>query len=67
MSNVGKTVLKGHGLQYEGRRRYDADGTYNFYGEYARCACGLSWGPGQSTKVTQQLHREHKDALRGES
>lgn len=66
MSRVGKTILPGHGLEYEGRRRYEADGiTWSRDGSgAARCRCGALSEPGITTKAAQQWHREHKDSLR---
>lgn len=60
------TMLAGHGLEYEGSRRYEADGiTWDPSGwGSARCRCGALSEPGISTEAAQQWHREHKDSLR---
>lgn len=59
------SLLKGHGLKHEGRRRYNPDGTWDpFAAGAAKCACGAQSEPGISTKAAQQWHREHKDSLR---
>jgi hypothetical protein len=72
VTNVGKTLLKGHALRHEGHAWYDADGQY--VGDYgrrvysgnlrAKCSCGAVSEPNISTKAARQWHREHKDSLR---
>lgn len=64
MSQVGKTLLRGHALRNEGRRRYDASGLYDWHGDYAMCECGLLSQPGITQTAAKRWHREHKDSLR---
>lgn len=64
MSNVGKTRLAGHGLQYEGRRRYNADGRYDWHGDYVKCECGLLSEPGITSTAARRWHDVHKDEIR---
>lgn len=66
MSRVGQTMLPGHGLEYEGRRRYERDGiTWDPSGQgSARCRCGALSEPGITTNAAKQWHAAHKDALR---
>lgn len=70
MSNIGKTLLRGHALRDEGRVHYGADGLY--VGGWpppgatlhAACSCGLLSPPGISQTAAKRWHREHKDSLR---
>jgi hypothetical protein len=70
VSNVGKTVLKGHGLQDEGKPYYNRRGKFtsmhreDAYYLYGLCACGETFGPGWTQSKIKQAHRDHKDALR---
>jgi hypothetical protein len=64
MSNLGKTLLRGHALQYEGRPRFESSGVFSFRGEHAMCECGQLAPGGISQKAAQRWHREHKDSLR---
>lgn len=64
MSNVGKTLLRGHGLRCEGRAYWDAAGRFSFYGEHAMCQCGQLSPRGISQNAAKRWHREHKDSLR---
>lgn len=64
MSNIGKTLLRGHALQYEGGLRWDSRGIYSPYGEYAMCQCGELSPRGISRNAAKRWHREHKDSLR---
>jgi hypothetical protein len=66
MSQVGKTLLRGHGLEGEGNRRFERDGiTESRDGSGSgRCSCGALSEPGISTKAIKRWHREHKDSLR---
>ena len=62
----GKTILKGHGLRAEGRRRYNADDTWDPAGQgSARCSCGALSEPGITVAAAMRWHAAHKDALRG--
>ena len=69
MNNVGKTVLKGHGLRNEGIVQYDQNGQWVFYPQgstslHAKCRCGALSPAGVSQNAAKQWHREHKDSLR---
>ena len=69
MSNVGKTILKGHGLWHEGAVQWDQDGrwvTYPWRGTplHAKCRCGALSPVGISKNAAKQWHRGHKDSLR---
>jgi hypothetical protein len=72
VSNVGKTVLKGHGLQSEGKPYYSKDGYYrsawlsDMDRQYGLCACGETFGPGWSQSAIKRAHRTHKDQIRAE-
>lgn len=68
MSRVGQTIVKGHGLEHEGRRRYKPDGiTWDPTGKgSARCRCGLLSEPGITVAAAMRWHAAHKDALRAE-
>ena len=70
MSNVGKTLLPGHGLRYEGRVIYNDKGVMapewppRTETLHAKCACGALSPAGISKTAAKQWHREHKDSLR---
>ena len=72
MTQVGKTLLKGHALRHEGRPWYDAEGGYvTDYGRRvyagdlrAKCSCGALSEPNVSQTAARRWHREHKDSLR---
>ena len=65
MSMVGKTIVKGHGLEHEGRRRYERDGiTWDPTGQgSARCRCGALSEPGINVAQAMRWHKEHKASL----
>ena len=64
MSNVGKTLLRGHALRDEGRPHYTAEGVFRWKGGHAKCECGLIFPAGLTQAAVQRFHREHKDSLR---
>ena len=66
MSNVGKTMLRGHALRNEGLSIYDANGKQDWWGEgsHGLCECGQLFGPGLSQTAVKRAHRVHKDSLR---
>ena len=64
MSNVGKTLLRGHALHYEGRSFWDSRGMFSLSGEYAMCECGQLAPRCISQAAVKRWHREHKDLLR---
>lgn len=67
MSQIGKTLLRGHALEGEGAYRYERDGItptgYRDRGS-ARCSCGELSDPDISIGAAKRWHREHKDSLR---
>jgi hypothetical protein len=72
MSNVGKTMVKGHGLQWEGGVVFDADGNLAAgrlpqSQRYAKCRCGALSDVGLSQYRAKKWHRQHKaDVLAAE-
>ena len=66
MSNVGKTMVKGHGLISEGEVKFASDGTYVSYWRvgtneaHAQCRCGAMSPAGISQYAAKKWHREHK-------
>lgn len=66
---VGRTVLLGHGLRYEGRVIFNAKGVIESWPSptetiHAKCSCGALSPPGISQNAAKRWHREHKDSLR---
>ena len=71
MSNVGKTLLKGHALRDEGQPAYLSDGTFDLNWRYrrtregrAKCSCGALSEMGVTQAEAKRWHRAHKDSLR---
>ena len=68
MSQVGKTLLRGHTLRYEGAVCFDARGKrpmdYEVTNLHAKCSCGELSPPNISQSAAKRWHREHKDSLR---
>jgi hypothetical protein len=69
MSNLGKTLLKGHALSDEGAVRYDQHGNsvdhpFAAVPLHAICQCGALSPAGISQAAAKRWHREHKDSLR---
>ncbi len=71
LTQRGKTLLKGHALFGEGSRAFTAEGrlvgSWSYNAERGGCQCGAVAPAGLSVSATRKWHREHKDALRGES
>lgn len=66
MSRVGKTVLKGHGLLFEGKA-YQENGSPFSWSEKVgcgKCSCGALSPVLPSKRKRQQWHRQHKDEVR---
>lgn len=64
MSNIGKTLLPGHALQYEGKPYFTALGQFSFHGGRAMCECGQLAPRGISQTAVKRWHRDHKDSRR---
>lgn len=68
MSQVGKTLLKGHTLRDEGGVWYDQTGKVRAHwikgDRHAKCSCGELSPPNISQSAAKRWHREHKDSLR---
>jgi hypothetical protein len=69
VSNVGKTLLKGHGLRWEGAVVHDSDGyvassRFSTDQLHAKCACGALSPAGISRYGARKWHREHKQEIR---
>jgi hypothetical protein len=63
VSNVGKTLVKGHTLRFEGMALYDDDGS-GIYGwsrtGRGECSCGERSPVLESNAARKRWHREHK-------
>jgi len=73
MSNVGKTMVKGHGLIAEGMVAFDREGKAVSYWRrgtneaHAQCRCGELSPAGISMSAARKWHRQHKaDVLAGD-
>jgi hypothetical protein len=65
MSEIGKTLLRGHALRDEGHLRYTDEGIFRWQAEHAKCECGaLSPVTVTNQYQAKRWHREHKDSFR---
>ncbi len=69
MSDVGKTLLKGHTLRDEGGVWYGSHGKLmptwrRDVDRHAKCSCGALSPANISQNAAKKWHREHKDSLR---
>jgi hypothetical protein len=68
VSNIGKTLLRGHALLDEGRPWFTAEGLFRWRLSdgtgRAQCECGELSDPGITQATAKRWHRVHKDSLR---
>jgi len=68
VSNVGKTLLKGHTLRAEGAVVFDSRGLSTWWNgrdnRYAKCSCEQLSPANISQNAAKKWYREHKDAIR---
>ena len=68
MSKKGKTLLKGHGLLYEGEA-FTPEGTkpyWNLSEGCGKCSCGALSPVLPSKNQRKAWHRQHKDEIRAQ-